>query len=384
MLSSSPSIRMKRYAFIDWLRGWAMIIMIEVHVFNSMLVPDLKKTGWFAILNFINGLVAPAFLFISGFTFLIRNLNKRDELIKFGKFFWKQVFRILTVLGVGYVLRIPSVSLNYFWHKTTAEEWKRFIVVDVLHCIAMGLLMLLLIRLLCKNESVLKIVILSTAMLFIIPAFLIWSAHPEKVMPAAIAAYFNINLNSIFPIFPWVGFMLMGAFCAFSFIQSKKDDTVNQWARRIGVIGIIVIIVNFILFMLLSPIVPFLAQRQTNWFFIGLRLGIIMVLTLFGYTIAERPHFFNRIVNIAGRESLLVYWLHLVILFWSIIGGKSLVVMVQQRYGPWQCALVSAGLIIAMLIAAIVWNWIKSLHPKAGFRAVAVLWIVFFICFFLN
>jgi uncharacterized membrane protein len=33
-----------RYAFLDWLRGLAMIVMVEVHVFNSMLRPELKLT----------------------------------------------------------------------------------------------------------------------------------------------------------------------------------------------------------------------------------------------------------------------------------------------------------------------------------------------------
>jgi hypothetical protein len=40
--------------------------MIEVHVFNAFLLPDLKQAGWFGILTFKNGLVAPEFLFVSG------------------------------------------------------------------------------------------------------------------------------------------------------------------------------------------------------------------------------------------------------------------------------------------------------------------------------
>ena len=55
-----------RYTFIDLLRGWAIIIMIEVHLFNAFLLPELKRAGWFDVLTFINGLVAPAFLFEVG------------------------------------------------------------------------------------------------------------------------------------------------------------------------------------------------------------------------------------------------------------------------------------------------------------------------------
>jgi len=55
-----------RYTFIDLLRGWAIILMIEPHVFNTFLLPELKQTGWFSVVSFINGLIAPAFLFVSG------------------------------------------------------------------------------------------------------------------------------------------------------------------------------------------------------------------------------------------------------------------------------------------------------------------------------
>jgi len=31
-----------RLAFIDLLRGWALLVMIEVHVFNTFILPVLK------------------------------------------------------------------------------------------------------------------------------------------------------------------------------------------------------------------------------------------------------------------------------------------------------------------------------------------------------
>ena len=67
-----------RYTFIDLLRGWAIILMIEPHVFNTFLLPELKQTGWFGVLNFINGLIAPAFLFVSGFAFQVSSGSKLE------------------------------------------------------------------------------------------------------------------------------------------------------------------------------------------------------------------------------------------------------------------------------------------------------------------
>ena len=52
--------RASRLVFIDWLRGFSILFMIETHVFNSLLKPFLKEEVWFHLLNFFNGLVAPA------------------------------------------------------------------------------------------------------------------------------------------------------------------------------------------------------------------------------------------------------------------------------------------------------------------------------------
>ena len=60
-----------RLLFVDWLRAWALLVMIETHVFNAFLDTPLRLTGWFGNLNFLNGLVAPSFLFVLGFVFLV-------------------------------------------------------------------------------------------------------------------------------------------------------------------------------------------------------------------------------------------------------------------------------------------------------------------------
>ena len=94
----------KRALFIDLLRGLVLLIMIEVHVFNSMLIPAIKESGWFSYLNFVNGLVASSFLFVSGLVFVLSLQKGVDELRKFGKIFWKKI---------GYFLIQNSRKLIY-------------------------------------------------------------------------------------------------------------------------------------------------------------------------------------------------------------------------------------------------------------------------------
>ena len=61
-MSSPPR---KRIEYIDLLRGWAVIVMIQTHVFNAVLRPEITTTASFQWLKFVDGLVAPSFLFAS-------------------------------------------------------------------------------------------------------------------------------------------------------------------------------------------------------------------------------------------------------------------------------------------------------------------------------
>jgi predicted acyltransferase len=128
-----------RLVFIDLLRGWATIVMIEVHVFNAFIIPALKGTGWFGVLNYINGLVAPSFLFVAGFVFVIASQRKLEEFRTFGKAFWRQFGGIGLIWIIAYGLHLPFFSFSRTIHETTETGWLQFYQADILHCIALGL-----------------------------------------------------------------------------------------------------------------------------------------------------------------------------------------------------------------------------------------------------
>ena len=143
-----------RYISADLLRGLVIIIMIEVHVFNAFLIPELRQSGWFGILNFINGLVAPSFLFVSGFAFQVSSGNKLDEMRNFGKAFWKKTSRIFQIIIIGYALHLPFFPLSKIINEATPQLLESFIAVDVLQCIGVGLLFLFSTRLLIKSDKI--------------------------------------------------------------------------------------------------------------------------------------------------------------------------------------------------------------------------------------
>ncbi|HTR98772.1 MAG TPA: heparan-alpha-glucosaminide N-acetyltransferase domain-containing protein, partial [Bacteroidota bacterium] len=81
----------KRIEFIDLLRGWAVIVMIQTHVFNATLPDAITRTWFFEVLRFVDGLVAPSFLFASGMAYAVTTRRKINDYLAFGPPLFKQL-----------------------------------------------------------------------------------------------------------------------------------------------------------------------------------------------------------------------------------------------------------------------------------------------------
>jgi len=85
----------------------------------------------------------------------------------------------------------------------------------------------------------------------------------------------------------------------------------------------------------------------------------------------------------ASRESLLVYWLHLIIIFGAFWGGKSLAIAIGMTMNVVEVIGATLLLIMLMILAAKLWGWIKKKYPQyasIGVKVfVAVLLIVFIV-----
>src|SRR5215470_6813286 len=75
-----------RYPFLDWMRGLAVVIMIQCHTFNSFARMDVRQGGPYVLSQFLGGMAAPLFLFMAGMTLAFqmdklgqRGINAKDR-----------------------------------------------------------------------------------------------------------------------------------------------------------------------------------------------------------------------------------------------------------------------------------------------------------------
>ncbi len=351
-----------RLAFIDLLRGWAVLVMIEVHVFNAFLLPEIRTTAWFSVLNFVNGWVAPSFIFISGFVFLLASQKKLESFRTYGVAFWKQLSRIGLILLVGYFLHLPFFSLRRILTDTDQSGWFRFYQSDVLHCIAIGLLILFLLRLAIKNTRIYRNVLLISGMAVVLLSPLMWSIDFTTIVPTPMAAYLNGRHVSLFPLFPWLGFMLFGGFFAAGYIDAREAGNEKSYILKFALIGSLLLSISVVVREL--PIHAYLGSSdvRTDSFFFAERLGIVMLLLAICWFYAAWRKTEKSLVLDAGRESLMVYAAHLLVIFGQYWNNHSLYFYYGKSNGALSCAVATLALAVIMVVAAKLWGWLKRDH----------------------
>ena len=363
-MQNSPS----RLLFADWLRAWALLVMIETHVFNAFLAAPFRDTQWFRNLNFLNGLVAPSFLFVSGFVFLVASQKRMVQLRTLGRPFWKQIGRIGMVWLIGYAMHLPSYWIPRLLAGMSVEQWSRFYRVDILHCIALTWLFLLVSLVAIRGAGLRNAVwtVCTLALTGLAP--LVWSWDFRTVLPVPVAGYLNIKTQSLFPLFPWSGFMLAGAICASWFLAARDKGKEKQFMAGLAAAGA--------LFAALGQLLPplgFLPEGATAAWgadprtFLA-RLGIVLLVlaACWVYGLYRAPR--KSLLLDVSRESLLVYVVHLLVIYGPFWRGHSLWDVVGRTQGPLRCTLGSLALAGLMILSAKAWPVLKQRRGAAAGR----------------
>ena len=359
-----------RIDFIDLVRGWAVVVMIETHVFNATLAADLVSGSAFQYIKFINGLVAPSFLFASGLAYAVATRRKAQEYLSFGKPLYKQLSRILSIALIGYLLHIPIFSARRLFTEATDEQWQSFFQVDVLQCIAISLLFLQILLLVLRTESRQYSAALLLSILVLIVTPVVWEINFWERIPWIFAGYMNGIKYSLFPLFPWLSFLFAGAVTGYYYTEARErarsgaEPLAEESAlHAIFWSGCSMFLMGFIV----DSLVPGMQGRADYWIvnptFFLLRLGIVMILcAAVGSWTRLFPSTGTPVILMFGRESLLVYVAHLVLLYGNF-GPLNLTRQVNHGFGYFEASLLAVFFIVLMFGAAFVWNRVKISSP---------------------
>jgi uncharacterized membrane protein len=340
----------KRYPYLDWLRGLAILIMIQCHTFNSFTRADLRAGGAYVLSQFVGGMAAPLFLFMAGMTtgFQMESLAAREPdprrrwliALKRGGY----------ILGIAFLFRFTN-WLSSMLRATTAEITK----VDILNCMGVGLCLLAVAALLDSAPRV-RITAsagLAIALLSPIVANLDWSGAPD-VLRDYLAPGPRVGR---FPLFPCASYLAFGIAIGTVARRAAADriDRLMQWSV---LVGFAVIFTGQYFSNLPYSVYP----RSNFWTdspaLILIRTGIAVLLMAAAYLWTEycagqRWSWMQTL----GRNSLMVYWVHVMIVYGAVVSP------IKRQLSIPQTALATAAITAMMILMSVLWLRWKDRRP---------------------
>jgi uncharacterized membrane protein len=379
----------KRVEFIDLLRGWAVIVMIETHVFNATLTSETMSGSTFQWLKFINGLVAPSFLFASGLAYAITTHRKAKEYLSFGTALFRQCGRLLFILLVGYLLHLPKFKLSHLLYQTNEHDWQVFFQVDVLQCIAVSLLIMQLLLLILRTERRLYVSLIGICTVVVFSTPILWGIDFWGVLPVPIAAYLNGLHFSLFPLFPWSAFLFAGGITGFFYVQAKEKGSTgvhpggeSAIMRFLFWTALCIIVISFVFEPFAARTYPVYQYWRTSPSFFILRLGLVALLCVVMFSYEKwKGVSVASVVTLIGRESLLVYATHLLLIYGNF-GTFNFRDEVRHTFGYLEAAIATVLLLLLMILLAKGWGSVKRYRPQWK-RSIEIVTMAVFLTIFL-
>ncbi len=301
-----------RIIYIDALRSFAILMMLQGHFVSALLAEKYKNRSntFYNIWEYFRGITAPTFFTITGFVFMFL-------LLKHKKTGWKNprikkgIERGVKLILWGYVLRFSFGIFFGYTHKS-------YYYTDVLHIIGVSILLLCCIYLLIyKFSSKLfkNILLFITLMSFLFERY--YNELFIPYLPVEISHYLTKINGAVFSLFPWFGYVSIGAYLSILFIQFK--ETKNFYKKLptvLGIIGLFLLFVSTPLLKLigsLTNINVFTISGGYNYLFT--RLGdVFLIFSIFVYFRNYLNHsFFIKV----GKVTLSIYIVHHIILYGS-------------------------------------------------------------------
>lgn len=277
---------------------------------------------------------------------------------------------------LGYSLHLPYPSLHNIKRYTSYDQYLKFYGIDVLQCIGFGLLLLLLLRFINNEKTYSYIVLFLGLVIFFLTPII--KSLDLSFIPLPILVYIQPIHYSLFPVFPWVSYIFLGAFFSYLYYNSLVKDSLYFLSRTIIKLFLTVSVINAVLFYFILNEDP-----KTSYSFFALKLSIV-ILIMFSLNI-----FFDKykdksfpIIEKFGRYSLLVYWFHLVLLYKKIRDNFSLVELIGQNMSFYSCFLISVIIIFCCLGLICFWESIKRNKFYTRITYIGIFLLASYIFFF--
>jgi uncharacterized membrane protein len=326
--------------------------MVQGHLNDTLLSPEAKAGPLYQLQLLFHGSTAPGFLFASGF---VAGLPRAPLSLRATV---RRARRLLFILGVGYALHLPYMSLWKALTQATPADKAHALSCSALHVIAVTQLFVLALQWAAGRRWVPVAAAAALAVLAATPA--VWSSGVSRRVPLALGAYLDSRAApSAFPVFPYSAFVLAGTVAGA--VLGRQDERTRARRALRGGLGLLAA----------GTVLSFVLRGRVDFWFTSpgyamLRLGGLLLVLLVVERMARRGGRLVSALALMGHETLLVYVLHLQLLYGSAL-WPSLAKPGAGRFGLVAADTLLLALMVLVLYGA-AWSWhrLKVRWPQAA------------------
>lgn len=298
------------------MRAFAVIMMIQGHTVDAFLGDEFRNLDsfWYLIWHSMRGFTAPIFMFTAGliFTYLLKSEDydfSKNPRIK------KGIKRGLMLIGIGYLLRYPTHRIFDFSY-VSQKQWDIFFAVDALHLIGFGLLVIIFAVFFARRAHInLNFIFFAIIFILLLTSPIISTIEWNNFFPQYISSYFTKNYGSLFPIFPWLIYVIAGAILGNYLYKNDEIYLKKRFSLSLSLIGLTLILFSTSIFYLENNS----SDGLKTWFFVNgfvfLRVGFVLVINSLMAFIVRKFNSVPKIISNTGKKTLMLYVLHVIILF---------------------------------------------------------------------
>jgi uncharacterized membrane protein len=337
--------------------------MLYGHTASALLAPEYQAGRWFDVWQFQRGLTSSLFLLLGGFAFSIATSRHWGSHVRFSSAVIKRIRRFGLFILLGYALHLPVSRLRDVG-TVSEDRWQTFLAVDVLQLVGVTLIAVQLLVMAARSRQAFTVTSFALAAVAVLATPVVWLVDWMALVPRWVAAYLTPAAGSLFPLFPWMAFVLIGAGFGQLYARWGAANLLLFARRALLLPGLIML--GAALLLRLVPFSPFgTGAGSIVPSEVLMRVGAcLMILSAIAYLsrrITRLPHAFGAV----AQESLLVYFVHLCIVYGSV-WNRGL----AQTYGasmpPGQTLVMVVMVLVSMVALAWYWNWWKHVRPRVA------------------
>jgi uncharacterized membrane protein len=324
-----------RRGYIDWLRGVAVLIMIEAHALDSWTRPADREATAFGYAMILGGFGAPLFLFLAGVAVALSAGSKARRGGDPQVAARAVMRRGWEIFALAFLFRLQALVLG-------GGELRALLKVDILNVMGLAIVGAAAIWQLAGSPAG-RLALFSAATVAVaVVTPVVRASGFVDALPEPIGWYLRPSPRwTNFTLLPWAAFVLAGAAAGVAIDRTRAAPDERRTLLWLGASGLALALCGYY-----TSFLPSIYARSSFWTssptFFFLRTGILLAVTTVAWAWSQRPTAGRwSPLQQFGRTSLFIYWIHVEMVYgvltapihrrlplgWSILAFAALSVL---------------------------------------------------------